>query len=157
MEQVRDYNANMTSQPRVISLFELGEDARTMQENWKKMQSKDKVIFLKEFPSINVCQIVEGCNGKDILEICLEIQLLIQHNNKLIAKERQARGIQMAREKGVKLGRRPIAIPKDFMHSYKQWQNREITCTMMTKKFNVDYKTLKKWMAELEAKEGMTE
>lgn len=137
-----------------ISLFDLGIDPLTMKKNWNEVKSESNVVFLKEFPDINFSQVLDNTK-KDVLDVCLAMVECIQENNKILAKERQREGIQKARKMGIKLGRKPRDIPNDFYNAYEKCKKRELTYTAMTKMFDVNYKTLKKWIVQIEMKESV--
>lgn len=144
MEALRQDKAVVKSK-EVISIFELGMQASDMLRKWKELNSQDIQVSLKEFPTIDFYQRIED---KALMEIILEFAVVTEQNKKRIAKQRQAKGIEEARRKGIKLGRREKKIPENFVEIYEQVIAKKITLKKATAILSVDYKTYKKWVKQ---------
>ena len=62
-----------------------------------------------------------------INNILIEVLSSIAEQERVRTLERQAQGIEAAKQKGKHLGRQPIAVPDDWDEVYTLWQNNEIT------------------------------
>lgn len=146
MEMVRN-TATSDVQQRVYikSIFDFGITAKEMLVTWKELKKSNKKIILQEFPDVDLYQIISNVDGLDILEFTLQVFNDIEIKKREKAKAKQAEGIAKARQMGITLGRRPLSIPNNFEHIYKQVLEKQITISSATKMLGVDYKTYKKW------------
>lgn len=127
---------------KTISIFDLGNQASDMLKNWKELKESDIHVSLKEFPDIDFTQMIED---KQLMELILEFVLLIEINKKVLAKQKQAKGIEEARRKGIKLGRREKEIPENFEEICQRVVTKKMTLKKATEILKVDYKTYRKW------------
>ena len=64
--------------------------------------------------------------GRFIADIVLQILSFVAENERNNIKQRQAEGIKLAKEKGVRFGRPKIKLPNNFKEIVKQYNNKEI-------------------------------
>ena len=64
--------------------------------------------------------------GRFIADIVLQILSFVAENERNTLKQRQAEGIKIAKEKGVKFGRPKIKLPSNFVDVVRQFNNKEI-------------------------------
>lgn len=64
--------------------------------------------------------------GRFIADIVLQILSFVAENERANIKQRQAEGIKLAKEKGVKFGRPKIKLPNNFTSIVRQYNNKEI-------------------------------
>lgn len=132
-----------------ISISDLGTSTAQMKESWLKLYSLGQPIFLSEFPHIDICQVIDEQAGLSLMEFVLDVVAVLQEQQRAIAKEKQAIGIQLARDRGVRLGRKPLEIPFQFKELLPMLQQKKLTIKAATSILGVDYKTIKKWMTDL--------
>ena len=98
----------------VMSIDRLGRNYEEIQQQWR--------ILTKDI-GIDVCVIdmplLDTRYGKDLLgtfiaDLVLQILSFTAQNERENIKKRQAQGIAAAKAKGVKFGRPPIPLPKEF-------------------------------------------
>ena len=72
---------------------------------------------------------VEGKNlmGRFVSDIVLQILSFVAENERSNIKKRQAEGIKIAMEKGIKFGRPKIKLPKNFDNIVRLYKNSKIT------------------------------
>lgn len=72
---------------------------------------------------------IEGKNliGKFISDIVLQVLSFVAENERKSIKERQAEGIKIAKEKGVKFGRPRVSTPPNTNEIIDKYINHEIT------------------------------
>lgn len=83
--------------------------------------------------------------------ITLKAHLLQQEKEK--NHDRVMQGLDTAKSKGVRLGRPPVEIPKDFLREYKKFKDGEygkITATQFAKLQGIGRSTLYKYVKILE-------
>ena len=64
--------------------------------------------------------------GRFIADIVLQILSFVAENERNTLKQRQAEGIKIAKEKGVKFGRPKIKLPSNFVDVVRQFNYKEI-------------------------------
>ena len=110
----------------VMSIEWLGRNYEEIQQQWR--------ILTKDI-GIDVCVIdmplLDTRYGKDLLgtfiaDLVLQILSFTAQNERENIKKRQAQGIAAAKAKGVKFGRPPIPLPKEFRSIVSQWENKEM-------------------------------
>ena len=74
---------------------------------------------------------IEGKNlvGKFISDVVLQVLSFVAENERINIKQRQAEGIRIAKEKGVKFGRPRIFLPSNTNYILNKYFNKEISCT----------------------------
>lgn len=68
-----------------------------------------------------------GLVGKFVGDIVLQILSFCAETERRKIKERQAQGIKCAKERGVRFGRRPIALPENIDELIERYRDGEIT------------------------------
>ena len=72
--------------------------------------------------------------GKDLMgtflsDIVLQALSFVAENERVNIRQRQAEGIAAAKAKGVRFGRPPRPLPKNYHSAYQRWKAGDITCT----------------------------
>ena len=72
---------------------------------------------------------IEGKNlvGKFISDIVLQVLSFVAENERINIKQRQAEGIRIAKEKGVKFGRPKAILPPNTNDILDKYINKELT------------------------------
>ena len=113
----------------VTSIDRLGRNYEEIIEQWKYITKVKKAdIVVLDMPILDTRQ------GKDLMgtflsDIVLALLSYVSENERLNIRQRQAEGIAIAKEKGVRCGRDPRPIPDDFDIIVGRWRKKEITCT----------------------------
>ena len=66
--------------------------------------------------------------GKFISDIVLQILSFVAENERINIKERQAEGIKIAKEKGIKFGRPKVSLPKNYIEIFDGYINKNLSC-----------------------------
>lgn len=112
----------------IKSIDRLGRNYQMILEEWAKITkiigSDIKVI---DMPLLDTR--IEGKNlvGKFISDIVLQVLSFVAENERNNIKQRQAEGIRIAKEKGVKFGRPKITLPSITSEIIHKYINKEIT------------------------------
>ena len=64
-------------------------------------------------------------------------------------RQRQADGIAAAKAQGVRLGRPPLAQPKEFPAVHQAWLKKEISAREAARRLSVTHKTFLRWAHKL--------
>lgn len=72
--------------------------------------------------------------GKDLVstflsDIVLQVLSFVAENERSNIRQRQAEGIAAAKDRGVRFGRPPAPLPKNFHSVYQKWRKGEISGT----------------------------
>lgn len=112
----------------IKSIDRLGRNYQMILEEWaritKTIGADIKVI---DMPLLDTR--IEGKNlvGKFISDIVLQVLSFVAENERNNIKQRQAEGIRIAKEKGVKFGRPKITLPSNISEIIHKYINKEIT------------------------------
>jgi DNA invertase Pin-like site-specific DNA recombinase len=87
----------------------------------------------------------EGLIGRFVGDIVLQILSFVAETERMKIKERQAQGIKCAKERGVKFGRRPIALPENIDELIERYRDGEITVREAAEAANIGRATF--WRA----------
>ena len=115
----------------VKSIDRLGRNYHMILEEWahitKNIGADIKVL---DMPLLDTR--IEGKNlvGKFISDIVLQVLSFVAENERNNIKERQAEGIRIAKEKGVKFGRPKVPTPPNTNYILDKYINHEITNTI---------------------------
>ena len=91
---------------------------------------------------VDICVIdmplLDTRNGKDLMgtfiaDLVLQILSFVAQNERENIRERQAQGIAAARDRGVRFGRPPEPLPKNFFSAYRRWKAGKINGTTAAK------------------------
>lgn len=111
----------------IKSIDRLGRNYEEIIEQWKyitKIKKADIVVI--DMPILDTRQ------GKDLMgtflsDIVLALLSYVSENERINIRQRQAEGIEIAKDRGVKFGRSPRPIPDDFDMIVRRWRQKEIT------------------------------
>lgn len=111
----------------IKSIDRLGRNYVEFQEQWRSLTKEKCVdVVVIDMP------LLDTRRGKDLMgtflsDIVLQALSFIAENERTNIRQRQAEGIAAAKEKGVRFGRTPKPLPKNFEEVYRRWNNGEIT------------------------------
>ena len=111
----------------IKSIDRLGRNYEEIIEQWKFItKTKNADIVVLDMPILDTRQ------GKDLMgtflsDVVLALLSYVSENERINIRKRQAEGIAIAKEKGVKFGRKPRPTPDNFDKVVRQWKHKEIT------------------------------
>ena len=112
----------------VKSIDRLGRNYKMILDEWAYItKTKEADIKVLDMPLLDTR--IEGKNlvGKFISDIVLQVLSFVAENERNNIKQRQAEGIRIAKEKGVKFGRPKVVLPSNTNEIIKRYINKEIT------------------------------
>lgn len=112
----------------VKSIDRLGRNYQMILEEWTRItKTIGADIKVLDMPLLDTR--IEGRNlvGKFISDIVLQVLLFVAENERNNIKERQAEGIRIAKEKGIRFGRPKAITPPNTNEILLQFINKEIT------------------------------
>lgn len=117
----------------IKSIDRLGRNYGEILEQWKYITKEKKVdVCIIDMP------LLDTRRGKDLLgtflaDIVLALLSYVAENERLNIRQRQAEGIAAAKEKGVRFGRVPRPLPRNFQDVYQRWKKKQISVTEAAK------------------------
>lgn len=127
----------------VKSIDRLGRNYEEILQQWRVL-TKDKGIdiVVLDMP------LLDTRRGKDLMgtflsDIVLQVLSFVAENERTNIRQRQAEGIAAAKAKGIKFGRPPQPLPKNFHSIYQQWKNKQITGTLAAKQCGMPLSTFR--------------
>ena len=106
----------------ITSIDRLGRNYEEIQEEWRRITRRiqaDIVVF--DMPLLDTRR-GKDLTGTLIADIVLQVLSFVAQKERENIRTRQAEGIAAARARGVKFGRRPSPMPKNFASMVQQWQ-----------------------------------
>lgn len=117
----------------IKSIDRLGRNYGEIIEQWKII-TRDKHVDL----CILDIPILDTRKDKDLLgtfisDLVLTLLSYVAENERNNIRQRQAEGIAIAKEKGIRFGRRPSPLPENFSEVYQKWKRKKISVSMAAK------------------------
>ena len=112
----------------VKSIDRLGRNYHMILDEWSYItKTKEADIKVLDMPLLDTR--IEGKNlvGKFISDIVLQVLSFVAENERNNIRERQAEGIRIAKEKGVKFGRPKATTPSNTNEILNKYINHKIT------------------------------
>lgn len=135
----------------IKSIDRLGRDYDEIQEQWRYLTKKVNIdIIVLDFPLLDTRNQVNGITGKFIADLVLQILSYVAQVERENTKQRQAEGIRIAKEKGIRLGRPPIPVPKEFEEIYQLWKENKISKRKGARLLNTNHNTFSNWINKYE-------
>lgn len=126
----------------IKSIDRLGRNYGEILEQWRKITKEigaDIQVIDMPLLDTTICQ--ENLTGVFISDLVLQILAYVAETERAFIRQRQVEGIAIAREKGVKFGRRKIQIPDDFDEYYIAWKNGQMSSRQAAKKIGMSHTT----------------
>ena len=111
----------------IMSIDRLGRNYEEIQEQWRFLTREKQVdVAILDMP------LLDTRNGKDLMgtflaDIVLQVLSFVAQNERDNIRSRQAQGIAVARDKGVKFGRPAFELPENFERVAEKWKLKEIS------------------------------
>ena len=111
----------------VKSIDRLGRDYQEIIEQWRFLTREKQVdIVVMDMPLLDTRQ------GKDLIgtlisDIVLQLLSFVAQSERENIRQRQAEGIEVARQRGVRFGRPPKELPMNFEMIAGRWREKELT------------------------------
>lgn len=134
----------------IKSIDRLGRNYHMILEEWSRItKTIGADIKVLDMPLLDTR--IEGKNlvGKFISDIVLQVLSFVAESERVNIKQRQAEGIRIAKEKGVKFGRPKVVLPPNTAYIIEKYINKELTNTEAAKLIGVSkgtfFRILKEW------------
>lgn len=132
----------------IISIDRLGRNYQQILEQWRIItKEKEANIIVLDMP------ILDTRNSKDlsgtlIADIVLQLLSYVAQIEREFIKQRQKEGIDIAKQNGIKFGRKPIKKPDNLNKIINEYNEKKINCRQAAQQLNISHKTFLKWVKE---------
>ncbi len=134
----------------IKSIDRLGRDYEEIIEQWRYLtRVKNIDLIVLDFPLLDTRKQVNGITGKFIADLVLQILSYVAQIERENIKQRQAEGIKIAKEKGIRFGRPKKKKPKDFDVIYNLWKEGKISLREASRRAGVSHHTFSSWADDL--------
>lgn len=138
----------------IHSLDRFGRNKEAILQEWKDItQNIQAHIVVLDMPLLDTTQYKDSL-GNLITDLVLQILSWLAEEERTKIKTRQREGIEVAKKKGKHLGRPRTEITQEFIDTYNQWKEGEITALYAMKKCNMTSPTFYRVVKRYENREG---
>lgn len=132
----------------IKSIDRLGRNYDEILEEWRIItKEKGAAIVVIDMPLLDTRK-NKDLTGTLIADIVLQLLSYVAQTEREFIRQRQAEGIALAKERGVKFGRKPMERPKEFEGIKTKWLNNEFSARFAAQKLNITHRTFLKWVRE---------
>jgi len=136
----------------IHSLDRLGRNKQMILKEWQELiQLKQIDIIVLDMPLLDTTK-YKNLNGIEGLISDLILQLLsyMAEDERKRIMVRQKEGIEIALKKGIKFGRKKIALPDTFLNVYNEWKLNNLTAIEAMKTLGIKRNTFYRRVKEYE-------
>ena len=112
----------------IKAIDRLGRNYNMVLDEWRTLTKEKGIdIVVIDMPLLDTR--IEGKNlvGKFIADVVLQVLSFVAENERETMRQRQAEGIKMAKQRGVKFGRPDKETPDNFIEIVNLYKERKIT------------------------------
>ena len=128
----------------IKSLDRLGRNFDEILEQWRLITvEKQAGIIILDIPLLG--DLNKDLMGRVVAQLMLTLMSYMAETERINIRQRQAEGIEAARLRGVKLGRRPKEILPGFEELYRKWVEGTCSARLAAKTLGISSHTFRKW------------
>ena len=132
----------------VKSIDRLGRNYDEILEQWRVItKEKQAAIVVLDMPLLDTRQ-SRDLTGTLIADIVLQLLSYVAQTEREFIRQRQAEGIAVAKQNGVKFGRKPMERPDSLESLKAQWLRGELSARAAAKQLGVTHSTFLRWVKE---------
>ena len=125
----------------IKSIDRLGRNYDEIIEQWRIITKVRKVdIVVIDMPILDTRR-DKDLIGTLISDLFLQVLSFVAENERTTIHQRQAEGIAAAKARGVRFGRAPEPLPKNFHNVYQRWKRKELTIVQAAVECNMPKST----------------
>ncbi|MCI6716632.1 MAG: recombinase family protein [Mollicutes bacterium] len=126
----------------IKSIDRLGRNYHMIIDEWTKItKTIGADILVIDMPLLDTRTKGENLVGKFISDIVLQVLSFVAENERVNIKQRQAEGIRIAKERGVKFGRPKIILSESMIKILDKYITKELNNIEATKLIGVSHGT----------------
>ena len=131
----------------IKSLDRLGRNFDEILVQWRLITvEKQAGIIILDIPLLG--DLNKDLMGRVVAQLMLTLMSYMAETERINIRQRQAEGIEAARLRGVKLGRRPKEILPGFEELYRKWVEGTCSARLAAKTLGISSHTFRKWADE---------
>lgn len=132
----------------IKSIDRLGRNYGEILEQWRYLCHEKRIsIVVLDMPLLDTRK-GKDLSGELISDIVLQLLSYVAQTEREFIKQRQAKGIATAKDRGIKFGRRPLAKPPEYEQVYQRWLNQELSARQAASLLKISHQTFLKWTRE---------
>lgn len=129
----------------IKSIDRLGRDYEEIIEQWRMLtKDKDVDVIVLDLPLLDTRNKINGLTGKFIADLVLQILSYVAQIERENIRQRQAEGIQVAKQRGVKFGRPLKELPENFDSIYELWEKNLISLREAGRMLEISHTTFQR-------------
>ncbi len=133
----------------VKSIDRLGRNYTEILEQWRIITKEKGVnIQVLDMPLLNTDSSNSDLTGVFIADLVLQILAYVAETERAFIKQRQAEGIAVAKQKGIRFGRNRLEVAENFDFYYELWAKGEMSLRKAAEEMKVSYSTFYRWCME---------
>lgn len=126
----------------------LGRNYEEILEQWRIItKEKQAAIVVLDMPLLDTRQ-NRDLTGTLIADIVLQLLSYVAQTEREFIRKRQAEGIAVARQQGVKFGRKPMERPVEYSELKKLWEQGEVSARKAAEQLGITHRTFLRWAKE---------
>ena len=130
------------------SIDRLGRNYEEILEQWRYLtRVKLADIVVLDMPLLDTRRKESDLTGRLIADLVLQILSYVAQTEREAIHKRQAEGIAIAREKGIRFGRPRLPVPPDFARCKALYAAGKITSRQAAAMLEVSQPTFLRWMS----------
>lgn len=132
----------------IKSIDRLGRNYEEILEQWRILtKEKSVAIIVLDMPLLNTKE-GKDLTGTLIADIVLQLLSYVAQTEREFIRQRQREGIILAKERGVKFGRKPKEKPTNFNEIVNQWKSGNISARKAGIELGITHQTFLRWVNE---------
>ena len=132
----------------IKSIDRLGRNYDEILEQWRIItKEKQASVIVLDMPILNT-ELGRDLTATLIADIVLQLLSYVAQTEREFIRQRQAEGIAVAKEQGVKFGRKPMERPAEFACLKEKWDKKEISARAAAKELGITHRTFIRWASE---------
>ena len=132
----------------IKSIDRLGRNYADLNEQWRIItKEKGADIVVIDMPLLDTRR-EKNLLGTLISDIVLALFSYVAEHERLNIRQRQAEGIEAAKARGVRFGRKPMERPAEFETVYGLWSAGKMSARKAAARIGVSHQTFLKWTSE---------
>lgn len=130
----------------VKSLDRLGRNYEEILNEWRAITKEKRAdIVIIDMPLLDT-RSNRDLIGLLISDIVLQLLSYVAHTEREAIRQRQAEGIAIAKDKGVRLGRKPMKRPPEYESIKRQWKAGKISARAAASRLGITHRTFLNWI-----------
>ena len=133
------------------SLDRLGRNKEDIKNILRELKEKKVIVRILDLPTsmVTANDEVTDATMEMVNNLLIEVLSYVAEMERRNIRKRQEEGIELAKEKGVKFGRKKLPWPETWEKDFNHWKNKECTAMSLIKKHGWNsttfYRKVKEW------------